>query len=360
MIGMDAVRTFFDFSHRDPSRTIMMARGGVLVVVVATLVAILAAVGRGTFEDQVRVSMHFDDIGGALVVGDDVKVRGVIVGAVEEIRPVDGARGAEVEVAIEPRHADQVPGDVTARILPATVFGTTFVDLLPGGGGETIQAGQRVEQDTSVETLELQTILDGLDNVVTALGPAQLATALDNLAGALAGNGEQLGRTVDTVATYLTRLNPRMPLVRENLDLLATNLRVLQQYGDDLFDAVDDASVAAATLVEQEGELSEVLTGSTQLFNALGRLLEENDEELVRALFSSAVAIDTLYEGREKLPRGLVSTFDFVRRFSSAMDEGPYLKVDSLIQLPSRRTYTDADCPWYGDVPGRGCTGGAR
>lgn len=360
MIGMETLRTLVNFSHRDPSRGTLMARGGILIVVVATLVAVLGAVGRGTFEDQVRVSVQFDHIGGALVTGDDVKVRGVIVGEIEEIRSTGRARGAEVQVAIEPRHAEQIPGDVTARILPATVFGTTFVDLLPRGGTDMIRAGQRIEQDTSAETLELQAVLDGLDEVVTALGPAQLATALDNLAGALDGNGEQLGRTIETVATYLTRLNPRMPLVRENLDLLATNLEVLQEYGDDLFDAVDDAAVVAATLVEHEGDLTEVLTGSTELINALGRLLKENERGLVDALLSSAVALETLYEGREKLPRGLVSTFDFVRRFSSAMDEGPYLKVHSLIQIPSRRTYTDADCPWYGDVPGRGCARGAR
>src|SRR5690606_6145399 len=122
-----------------------------------------------------------------------------------------------------------------------------------------------------------------------------LATALDNLAGALEGNGEQLGRTIDTLATYLTRLNPQMPLVRENLELLATNLDTLQAYGDDLFDAVDDAAVAAATLVDQEGELTEVVTGSTKLFNALGRLLADNEEGLVRALFATATAVDTLY-----------------------------------------------------------------
>lgn len=358
---MDAVRSLFHFSQRDPSRATMIARGAVMIGVVAVLVAVLSAVGRGTFEDRTLVTVRFDDIGGALISGDDVKVNGVIVGQVHEIRATGaGERGAEVAIALDPRHAERVPADVSARILPATVFGTTFVDLIPRGGTEIVQAGQQIPQDTSVETLELQKILDGLDNVVSALGPAQLATALDNLAGALDGNGEQLGRTIDTVADYLTKLNPRMPLVRENLDLLATNLEVLQTYGDDLFDAVDDAAVAATTLVDQEGELTEVLGGSTKLFNALGRLLDENEEGLVQALFSTATAVETLYEGRQKLPPGLLSTFDFVRAFSSAMDEGPYLKIRSLVQIPSRPTYTDADCPWYGDLPGRGCARGDR
>lgn len=354
------MRSLFDFSQRDPSRATMIARGVVLIGLVTALVSVLTAVGRGTFEDRTVVSIRFDDIGGALISGNDVKVNGVIVGAVSRIVSAPAGNGVEVEVALDPQHAERIPADVTARILPATVFGTSFVDLVPGGAGGTLRAGQQIAQDASAETLELQAILDGLDNVVSALGPAQLATALDNLAGALEGNGEQLGRTIDTLATYLTRLNPQMPLVRENLELLATNLDTLQAYGDDLFDAVDDAAVAAATLVDQEGELTEVVTGSTKLFNALGRLLADNEEGLVRALFATATAVDTLYEGREKLPQGLMSTFDFVRSFSSALDEGPYLKIRSLVQIPSRPTYTKADCPWYGDVPGRGCEGGPR
>src|SRR5690606_9446797 len=127
----------------------------------------------------------FDDIGGALISGNDVKVNGVIVGAVSRIVSAPAGNGVEVEVALDPQHAERIPADVTARILPATVFGTSFVDLVPGGAGGTLRAGQQIAQDASAETLELQAILDGLDNVVSALGPAQLATALDNLAGAL-------------------------------------------------------------------------------------------------------------------------------------------------------------------------------
>lgn len=349
-----------DFALRDPSRSILVARGVLTLVVVTALVVLLTAVGRGSFQDRALVSARFDDIGGALIAGDDVKVHGVIVGRVHDIRAVGrGTGGAEVRIALDPRHADQVPADVAARILPATVFGTSYVDLVPFGGEGTIRAGQQVPQDTSVETLELQRILDRLDAVVTALGPAQLATALDNLAGALDGNGEQLGRTIDTVAGYLGDLNPRMPLLREDLELLATNLEVLQEYGDDLFDAVDDAAVVAGTLVDREGQLTQVLGGGTRFVRALGRLLEENERDLVRSLLSTATALQTLYEGRAELPRGLVSTFDFVRAFSSAMDEGPYLKVRSLLQVPSRPTYTSADCPRYGDLPGRGCPEGA-
>lgn len=364
-VAGEALRDLLRFSRRDPSRATMVARGVLTVLLVGALVAALTAVGRGALEDRTLVVARFDDIGGALVPGADVKVDGVIVGRVDEIRPAGSAgRGTEVQVALDPRHAGSVPADVTARILPATVFGTSYVDLLPGGGGSgtgagVLRAGQEIPQDTSAETLELQQVLDGLDEVVTALGPAQLASALDNLAGALDGNGERLGRTIDTVATYLERLNPRMPLLRQDLELLATNLEVLQEYGDDLFDAVDDAAVVAGTLVQREGQLGRVLTGGTRLVEALGRLLDENDEALVASLLSTATSVQVLYDGREKLPRGLLSTFDFVRTFSSAMDEGPYLKIRSLVQQASRPTYTVADCPRYGDHPGRGCRDGA-
>lgn len=360
---MTPLRRLVAFTDRDPSRATMVARGVVLLATVALVTAVLGFVGGGGLADRVRVTASFDDVGGALVPGGDVKLRGVIVGSVGRIAAAGTPGGGiEVDLVLRPEHAERMPGDLVARVLPATVFGTTYVELMPGASGEaargTLRNGQRIPQDTSRETLELQTILDGLDNVVTALGPAELAAALDGLAGALDGNGERLGRTMDQVVDLLGRLNPRMPLVRENLDLLATNLEVLRSYGDDLFDAVDDLSVVSATLVGQEGQLTELLSGSTRLFAALSRLVEENDRALVDALFQTAISVETLFEGRTQLPRGLVGTFDFVRAFSGAMDEGPYLKLRSILRGPAARRYTDADCPSYGEARGRGCGGG--
>src|SRR5215204_3607159 len=65
--------------------------------------------------------------GNQLQEASDVKVRGVIVGDVREVSA--SAEGATIELAINPDYLEEIPADVTARLLPKTLFGERFVSL---------------------------------------------------------------------------------------------------------------------------------------------------------------------------------------------------------------------------------------
>ncbi len=344
---------------RDVSRRTLALRGLISLLALAVVVGVLALVGRGQLSDRIEAVVQVDDAGGALVTGADVKVHGVVVGRVTSLA-ASTAGGAPVEIGVQldPGLAPDVPGDVRARILPATIFGTAFVDLVPSGsapGGEAIRAGQVIEQDTSAETLEVQALLDGMDRVIDSLGPAELATALDGMATALDGNGERLGRTMETLAAYLERLNPQMPLVRRNLELLATNLEAFTDYAPGLLDAVDDVLVAARTVATHEDEFAELVRSGGSTFGRTHRVLSANEQALVDMLVRTAVVIDVLYDERRTLAEGLVSTVTLADRFSEALSEGRYLKIEGNLQLVEDAPYGPERCPQFGSARGRGC-----
>ncbi|MDN4163048.1 MCE family protein [Nocardioides abyssi] len=341
--------------ERDPSQATLVVRGAVALAVVALVVAGLVMVGNGSFSDRVAATVVLDDAGGSLVPGADVKHRGVVVGRVTGLAP--GERDAvEVAVDLDPALAEDVPVDVTARVLPASVFGTSFVDLVaPRGGDRGVVTGARIAQDRRGQTLEIQAVLDGLDRVVGDLGPARLATALDGLATALDGNGERLGRTIETLHRYLGRLNPSMPRVRRNLTLLATNLESFAAYAPDLLDATDDALVAARTVVEQEGRFGALVRSGGRTFARTAGVLETNERGLVDMLVRTAVVVDALYDGRRDLVEGLLSTIDFADGFGEALSHGRYLQIEGDLQLLEEPAYGPGACPSYGAHRGRGC-----
>ncbi|NHC21569.1 MCE family protein [Nocardioides sp. IC4_145] len=345
--------------ERDPSHTTLVVRGAVALVVVALAVSGLVLVGNGSFADRVAATIVLDDAGGSLVPGADVKHRGVVVGRVTALTGLAGGgddERVEVAVDLDPALAGDVPEEVTARVLPASVFGTSFVDLVaPPGGPRGLAAGARISQDRRGQTLEIQAVLDGLDRVVGDLGPARLATALDGLATALDGNGERLGRTIETLHRYLQRLNPSMPRVRRNLTLLATNLESFAAYAPDLLDATDDALVAARTVVEQEGRFGALVRSGGRSFARTAGLLEANERGLVDMIVRTAVVIDALYDGRRDLVDGLVSTLDFADVFGEALSHGRYLQIEGDLQLFEEPAYGRGACPSYGAHRGRGC-----
>ena len=140
---LESYRT--EAAAREPERATLVARGVAFLTVVVLLVMWLFLLGRGTFDDRMEATVLVDSAGGALVEGSDVKYRGVLVGKVAGIRDAAESAGkVEVAVDLEPTVAEEVPGNVMARVLPASVFGTSFVDLVTrrpamvGGGTVTI------------------------------------------------------------------------------------------------------------------------------------------------------------------------------------------------------------------------------
>lgn len=346
-------------SGRDPGVATLAARGVVLLVALVLVVAGLVLVGRGTFTDSVDAVVLVDDAGGSLTSGADVKYHGVIVGQVTSLTRAGSGPGVRVAIAVDSGHARGVPADVEARVLPANVFGTSFVDLVSRAGSAAaagaLRAGQQIPQDRSRETLEIQTVLDGLDRVVGALGPARLARTLGALSTALDGNGERLGRVLVRLERYLGRLNPMLPQLRQDLDLLAVNLRAFSRYAPDLFRATDDALVAARTLIERDDRFRDVARSGAEAFGRTDRLLRENGARLADTLVRTAVAVDALYDQRREFVAGLLDVVGLARVFGDALSRGPFLRIDGNLVLGGGKAYTRADCPSYVGRRGRGC-----
>ena len=102
-------------------------QGVAFLVALVLLLGLAVAQYNKAFTEVARVTLETDTIGNQLQTASDVKVRGVIVG---DVRAVDAsADGATIELAIEPEYLEQIPADVTARLLPKTLFGERFVNL---------------------------------------------------------------------------------------------------------------------------------------------------------------------------------------------------------------------------------------
>ena len=346
-----------DLEHRRGS---LVQRGLATLVVLGLAVVGFVAAQGGLFSDRVDVAAQVDDIGGALVVGNDVKIRGAIVGRVTSIDARDG--GVRLGLAIDPDEADRLPAEVTARILPATVFGTSFVDLVPperGAGGvateKTLRTGAVIPQDPSTETRELQDALDTSYEILTAVEPARLATTLGAFAEALDGRGESLGTSLVTLDSYLERLEPQLPQVREDLRLLATNLSTIADISPDLLDALENSFVTTRTIVDRQADLATVLTGGDALVDETQLLVAGNQQALITALDQSAPIVETMFDRRA----GFSKTFDALVELSTigaasftdpdaGASAGGFLETTVDIVVNTDQPYTGADCAVFG------------
>src|SRR3954469_25822083 len=102
--------------------------GLTMLVVLAVLVWFSLAMFNQKFTEKTPVSLHISRAGLQLLPVSDVKVRGIIVGDVEQITS-DGD-GAEIQLRLQPAWAKRIPQNVSARLVPKTIFGEKYVDLV--------------------------------------------------------------------------------------------------------------------------------------------------------------------------------------------------------------------------------------
>lgn len=332
--------------------------GLTVLVAVVVLIGLVAQSMRGAFADVAHVSAHMRDIGGGVVPGADVKVRGVIVG---RVATVDGRPG---EILLELELSDEelpyIPRDVTARVLPASVFGTSFIDLTrPRNRAEAapISDGDVIHQDTTRSTLELQRALDSIDQLVKALGPGDLSVVLHAVAGSLDGRGAQIGRTIDKLDHLLSVINPRIPLLREDLALLADNIRTVRRIAPDLLDSLADTAVVAKGLVARDQQLAALLASAIDLVNDADSFLDRTERQYVRAILATAGVTDAIYDNREGVGGQIRGLDKLLSRILTVTDGGP-LRIDiQLVDAWRHNYYSSADCPRYGTAAGLNCGG---
>ena len=332
---------------REISRNQLARRGLIAIVALAVIGAFITLRSNGTFGSKPHVTAEVANAGGALRSGSDVKMNGVIVGKVTQISRA-AAGGVTVDMEMSKKDMDVVPGNVVARILPATVFGTTFVDLVVHGkpAGE-LKAGAKVQADSTQETLELQQALDDIDRLVKALGPAELASAIGSAAEALDGRGGQIGQTVRTLNDYLDRINPRMPQVRADLQALASTTQLVNQIAPDLLDATDDVLVTLHTIVTQEAAITALISGGTNLAKTSRAFLNKNEKNLVDFINGSAVLLDAVYDNRKA---GITDALAVNILLGTNLPEavrGGFVKTDGTLRLSPPPYYTSGQQPVY-------------
>jgi phospholipid/cholesterol/gamma-HCH transport system substrate-binding protein len=338
-------------------------QGLAFVLVIASLLGLAVAQYRGVFTSGVPVTLEVDRAGSQLTERSDVKVRGLIVGQVASIT-TDGG-GADVQLTLDPEMVDMIPANVSARLLPKTLFGEKYVSLvLPEssagvlGGASTLAAGDVIPMDRSETARELDRALDGLLPLLQQVPPQDLATTLGALSQALAGRGEQLGNTLTQLQELTSGLRPGIPDLQEDITQLADFAGNLDESVPDLLDAVEDLSVTTNTVVDQREELRALFTGLTTASDDLRGFLARNRENLIALAASSRPTLESLARYSPEFPCLFGQLTDLVPRLDAVFGAGtdqPGIHITVEIVNNKGKYIPDQDEPEYLDDRGPRC-----
>jgi phospholipid/cholesterol/gamma-HCH transport system substrate-binding protein len=332
--------------------------GIVFLVIIALLVWLSIAVYDKAFTPVSMVSLTTSSAGNELHVHADVKVRGVIVGEVRSISSTGD--GAVLTLALQPDKVRLLPANVSAELLPTTLFGERYVDLvLPADPAPArLTNGSAIAEDRTGSAIELDKLLDDLLPTLEAVQPQKLSVTLTAVSQALDDRGAELGRTLAQLGDYLGKLDPQLPALDKDI----TNLvKVADEYDratPDIISAFHDLTTTANTVVAQQHQLLDLYSTVTTAAGTVTDFLRDNQNTLIRLNADSRHTLALLARYSSEFPCTLQALVAFEPAVDKVLGKGthqPGLHITAKV-LPSKGPYLPGkDTPVYGDALGPHC-----
>lgn len=301
--------------------TDVLIGAGYLAMVVVLIVAAFLAYNRA-FVSSVDVKLQAGSVGNALQDGSDVKLHGVPVGEVKNVQP--SKSGATLTLALDPKVSDEIATNVTARLLPKTLFGERYVSLITPDAvaGRGLSAGDVIYQDTSNEAIELEDVFDELLPMLQSIQPDKLAAMLGEMSTMLRGKGTEIGDAMDVWDKYLDELNPHVPQMTKDFERLADVATTYDEALPDLLSALEAMTTTSKTMVDREGDLRSVYANVVTSADTSRGWVAGNQQTIEVLSSSSRKALEAVRPYARQFPCLLRSTRKFIPQMDKVLGKG--------------------------------------
>ncbi|MFI6356661.1 MCE family protein [Streptomyces sp. NPDC050743] len=329
--------------------------GIAFLAVLALLLSLAVAVYQQAFTSVVPITLEAGSLGNQLDPRADVKLRGMLVGEVRAVH-ADGTK-ATLDIALKPQYVPYIPADVYARLLPKTLFGEKYVDLVAPArsSARPIRAGDVITQDRTKVGIEVQQLMNDLLPLLRTVRPGELNATLSAFATALEGRGDRIGDNLTRVEGYLRRLNPHLPSIKEDISRFAD---VAEVYGDaapDLMRILRNTVTTSRTIVEKQDQLAAALRSTAAVAGTADDFLSENGDRLITLGRVSRPTLELFARYSPEYPcllQGLVRQ----EKASEDAFRGGEMRITLEVVRP-QGAYRPGEEPVYGERSGPNCRG---
>ena len=253
-----------------------------------------------------------------------------------------------------------MPAGVSARLLPKTLFGERFVDLVsPRAGsaavaaGGHLRAGDVISQDRSSVAVELEAVFSDLLPLLRTVQPGRLAATLNALASALEGRGTRLGQNLVLVDDYFRQLNPRLPVIEADISGLADLASTYASAAPDLVAAAANLVTTNTTIVQRRDSLAGFLAGTAGFANTTADFLDANGQRLIQVGRVNRPTVETFARYAPEYPCLASGLVNWIPNIDQAWrDDTFHIKLETS---PQRAGYQPGEQPAWGDDRGPRC-----
>jgi phospholipid/cholesterol/gamma-HCH transport system substrate-binding protein len=203
---------------------------------------------RGAFLNREELTMISERAGLSMDPGAKVTYNGVEIGRVGKVEAFDvgGLPKAKIILDVDRKYLKLIPQNVDATIVATTVFGNKYIAFSSPKNPSPQRINSSDVIDATHVTTEFNTLLETVVSVAQKVDPVKLNQTLTATAEAVDGLGDRFGQAIVDGNQILGNLNPQMPQIRRDNQLLANLGDTYANAAPDLFDGLQTLSLPRA------------------------------------------------------------------------------------------------------------------
>ena len=275
-----------------------------IFIVVTTLATsvLVVLIGNLNFEKSRTYKAIFSDATG-VVKGDDVRIAGVKVGSVKNIKIVDRTKA---QVTFTVREATAVTKSSTATIRYRNLVGQRYLSVTQGVGDTTPLANDAtIPLSRTQPALDLTTLFNGFKPLFAALTPADVNRLSYELIQVFQGEGSNLEGLLRSTGSITQTLADRDQLIGDVITNLNTVLQTVGDRDQQLSGLIVQLRDFAAGLVKDKDAILNSLDSVSVLARETADLTTGIRPGVVEDVKELRQVATNLNQGRDEIDRAL-------------------------------------------------------
>lgn len=273
-----------------------------MVVTGLATMMLVVVIGNISFEKSRTYKAVFTDATG-VVNGDDIRVAGVKVGTVKNVKIVSRDKA---EVTFSVRNATTVTRSSTATIRYRNLVGQRYISLTQGVGDSSRQpTDQTIPEDRTQPALDLTVLFNGFKPLFAALSPADVNKLSYEIIQIFQGEGGNLENLLRATGSITNTLADRDELIGDVIDNLNVVLETVGDRDQELSDLITQLRTFVGGLTKDRDAILDSLDQVSELSEQTAEITTGIRPGLVDSIKGLREVAENLNKGRDEIDRAL-------------------------------------------------------
>jgi phospholipid/cholesterol/gamma-HCH transport system substrate-binding protein len=266
-----------------------------LVVTAFATYVLGATIANTSYGSTSTYRADFSDVSG-LEVGDDVRVAGVRVGSISDIKIVnhDTAR-----VSFTVAKSRPLPTSVIAQLRYRNLVGQRYLDIEqgPGNTNATLKPGQIIPLKQTRPAVDLTVLFAGFQPLFQGLDADSINKLSGEIIAALQGEGGSFDLLFSTLGDLTNSLADKDHLIGEVIDNLTSVLTTIGNRDAELSNLIVELRQFVSGLAQDRTTIGNAITGINNLATSTAGLLGQVRDPLKKDIVQLTGLVGNLNKG---------------------------------------------------------------